>query len=68
MIAVDSSALVAILEAEPDAAVFAAAIERADRLLVSAVTPTRPRSCYGPVAGRTPSHGSGGFSASRTIS
>ena len=37
MIVVDSSALVAILEREPDAAVYAMAIERADRLLISAV-------------------------------
>ncbi|MFL9827793.1 type II toxin-antitoxin system VapC family toxin [Rhodoplanes sp. SY1] len=37
MIAVDSSAFVAILEAEPDAADFAAAIADADRLLVSTV-------------------------------
>jgi ribonuclease VapC len=38
MIAVDSSALVAILEAEPDAAVYASAIQNAERLLVSTVT------------------------------
>ncbi len=37
MIVVDSSALVAILEHEIDAAVYARAIERADRLLISAV-------------------------------
>ena len=38
MIAVDSSALVAILEAEPDAAVYATAIQNAERLFVSTVT------------------------------
>jgi ribonuclease VapC len=37
MIVVDSSALVAILEREPDAAVSSMAIEGADRLLISAV-------------------------------
>jgi ribonuclease VapC len=37
MIVVDSSALLAILEHEIDAAVYASAIELADRLLVSAV-------------------------------
>src|SRR5438093_9353413 len=37
MIVVDSSALIAILENEPDAAVFAAALRRTDRLLISAV-------------------------------
>ena len=37
MIVVDSSALVAILEHDPDAAVYAAAIQRADRVLISAV-------------------------------
>jgi ribonuclease VapC len=38
MIAVDSSALVAILEAEPGAAVYAKAIQDAEELFVSAVT------------------------------
>jgi ribonuclease VapC len=37
MIVVDSSALIAILEKEPDAAIYAAAIRQADRLLISAV-------------------------------
>src|ERR1700691_887322 len=37
MIVGDSSALIAILEHESDAALFAAAIQKADRLLVSAV-------------------------------
>lgn len=37
MIVVDSSALIAIFEKEPDAAVFAEAIQQADRLLISAV-------------------------------
>jgi len=37
MIVVDSSALVAILENEADAPVYAKAIEQADRLLISAV-------------------------------
>jgi len=37
MIVVDSSALIAILEHESDAAAFAAAIQQADRLLISAV-------------------------------
>jgi ribonuclease VapC len=37
MIVVDSSALIAIFEAEPDAAVFAAAIQQAGQLLISAV-------------------------------
>jgi ribonuclease VapC len=37
MIVVDSSALVAILEHEPDAAIYAAALQRADRILISAV-------------------------------
>jgi ribonuclease VapC len=37
MIVVDSSALLAILEHEIDAAVYASAIELADRVLVSAV-------------------------------
>jgi ribonuclease VapC len=37
MIVVDSSALIAILEHESDAELFAAAIQKADRLLVSAV-------------------------------
>jgi ribonuclease VapC len=37
MIIVDSSALIAIFEKEPDAAVYAAAMQRADRLLISAV-------------------------------
>lgn len=37
MIVVDSSALVAIFEQEPDAAIYAAALLRADRLLISAV-------------------------------
>jgi ribonuclease VapC len=38
MIAVDSSALIAILEAEPDAAVYAKAIQDAEGLFLSAVT------------------------------
>jgi ribonuclease VapC len=37
MIVVDSSALIAIFEGEPDAALFAGAIHRADRLVISAV-------------------------------
>jgi ribonuclease VapC len=37
MIVVDSSVLVAIFEGEPEAATFAGAIRRADRLLISAV-------------------------------
>ena len=37
MIVVDSSALFAIFEREPDAATFATAIRRANRLLISAV-------------------------------
>jgi ribonuclease VapC len=37
MIVVDSSALIAIFEAEPDAAVYAAAIQQAGQLLISAV-------------------------------
>ena len=37
MIVVDSSALIAIFEREPDAAVYAAAIQEADGLLISAV-------------------------------
>ncbi len=37
MIVVDSSALIAVFEKEPDAAVYAAAIQQADRLLISAV-------------------------------
>jgi len=37
MIVVDSSALIAILEKESDAVDFAAAIQQADRLLISAV-------------------------------
>jgi ribonuclease VapC len=37
MIVVDSSALLAIFEGEPDAATFATAIAEADRLLISAV-------------------------------
>lgn len=37
MIIVDSSALVAILELEADAAIYADAIASADRLLISAV-------------------------------
>ena len=37
MIVVDSSALIAILEHESDAATYAAVIQRAERLLVSAV-------------------------------
>jgi ribonuclease VapC len=37
MIVVDSSALIAILQKEPDAAIYAAAIRQADRLLISAV-------------------------------
>jgi ribonuclease VapC len=37
MIVVDSSALVAILEREEDAAIYAEAIHRADRLFISAV-------------------------------
>jgi ribonuclease VapC len=37
MIVVDSSALIAIFEAETDAAVFAQAIKQAHRLLISAV-------------------------------
>jgi ribonuclease VapC len=38
MIAVDSSALVAIFELEPDAAFYAEAIQQAERLFVSAIT------------------------------
>lgn len=38
MIVVDSSALIAILEKEPDAATYAAAIQQADRVLISAVS------------------------------
>jgi len=38
MIVVDSSALIAIFEKEPDAALYASAIWEADRLLISAVT------------------------------
>ncbi len=37
MIVVDSSALIAILEKEPDAASYAAALRQAERLFVSAV-------------------------------
>ena len=37
MIVVDSSAIIAILEKEPDASIYAAAISAADRLLISAV-------------------------------
>jgi ribonuclease VapC len=37
MIVVDSSALIAILEEESDAAAYAEAIQQADRLLISAV-------------------------------
>jgi ribonuclease VapC len=37
MIVVDSSALIAILERESDAAIYAAAIGRADRVLISAI-------------------------------
>jgi ribonuclease VapC len=37
MVVVDSSVLIAIFEAEADAAVFAHAIRQADRLLISAV-------------------------------
>jgi ribonuclease VapC len=37
MIVVDSSALVAIFEQEPDAALYAAAISEANRLMISAV-------------------------------
>jgi ribonuclease VapC len=37
MIAVDSSAIIAILEREPDAPIFAAAIRRAERVVISAV-------------------------------
>ena len=37
MIVVDSSALLAIFEGEPDAATFATVIAQADRLLISAV-------------------------------
>lgn len=37
MIVVDSSALIAILEKESDAAIYAAAIRQADRVLISAV-------------------------------
>jgi ribonuclease VapC len=37
MIVVDSSALIAVLEREGDAARYAAEIEKADRLLISAV-------------------------------
>jgi len=37
MIVVDSSALIAIFEREPDAVTFATAINQADRLLISAV-------------------------------
>ena len=37
MIAVDSSAIIAILEREPDAPIFAAAIRYAERLMISAV-------------------------------
>ena len=64
MIVVDSSALVAILENEADAAVYAKAIEQADRLLISAVNvhenrrrpacPARPgggRSALAPAPG-----------------
>jgi ribonuclease VapC len=38
MIAVDSSAIIAILEREPDAPIFAAAIRHANLLLISAVS------------------------------
>jgi ribonuclease VapC len=37
MIVVDSSALIAILEKESDAAIYAAAIRQAERVLISAV-------------------------------
>lgn len=37
MIVVDSSALIAILENEPDAATYAAALQEADHVLISAV-------------------------------
>ena len=37
MIVVDTSALIAIFEAEPDAAIYAAAIQQAGQLLISAV-------------------------------
>ena len=38
MIVVDSSAIIAILEREPDAPIFAAAVRKAERLLISAVS------------------------------
>ena len=54
MIVVDSSALIAIFEREPDAATFATAIQQADRLLISAVnvheTGTVMRSRHGEAA------------------
>jgi ribonuclease VapC len=38
MIVVDSSAIIAILEREPDAPIFAAAVRKAERLLISVVS------------------------------
>jgi ribonuclease VapC len=38
MIVVDSSAIISILEREPDAPIFAAAVRKAERLLISAVS------------------------------
>ncbi|MFZ0209648.1 MAG: type II toxin-antitoxin system VapC family toxin [Roseiarcus sp.] len=69
MIVVDSSALIAILSHESDAALFAAAIQKADRLLVSAVNVhetgivLRARATASP-----PPIACGAFFKSRTIS
>jgi uncharacterized protein with PIN domain len=74
MIVVDSSALVAIFEHEPDAAVYASAILHADRLMISAVnvheTGMVMRARRGEAAERQrrPSARCGAFSLSKTIS
>jgi uncharacterized protein with PIN domain len=59
MIVVDSSALVAVLEHEIDAAVYARPIERADRLRISAVNvhETGIFCAYGAVGRRSISSG-----------
>ncbi len=55
MIVVDSSALIAIFEHESDAAAFAGAIQRAERLLISAVNVHETELSSGGGVGSPPS-------------
>jgi ribonuclease VapC len=61
MIVVDSSALIAILENEPDARIYAVAIREANRLLISAVMSMKQGLLFMPAMERSQSRECGVF-------